>query len=176
MSQDEIISYQKLSEGDFILLNTTTLKKIPSKRPPLKLKIKYKSPETKRLMKIDQGDWIDLYADEDVTLLKGNFKLISLGVAMELPEGYEANIVPRGSTFKNWGILQTNHFGVVDESYCGDNDFWFYPAYATRDTIIAQGDKICQFRINKKMEAISFVEVEHLDNRDRGGHGTTGTK
>ena len=142
----------------------------------LVLKVKYKSSDTKKLQKIDHGDWIDLYADETVELEPGEFKLISLGIAVHLPEGYEANIVPRSSTFKNWGILQTNHFGVVDESYCGDNDFWFYPAWATRDTVVERGSKICQFRINKKMPEIEFEEVECLNNTDRGGFGSTGVK
>lgn len=142
----------------------------------LKIRIKYNSPETKRIEKIEIGDWIDLCADEDVDLKNGEFKLISLGVYMHLPEGYEANIVPRGSTFKNFGILQTNSFGVVDESYCGDGDLWKFPAVAHRDTTIKRGDRICQFRINKKMNPIEFEEVESLSNPDRGGFGSTGIK
>ena len=112
------------------------------------IKIKYFSESMERLDYIDEkSDWIDLRAAEDVELKAGQFRLIPLGVAMELPKGYEAHIVPRSSTFKNFGIIQTNHMGVVDESYCGDNDQWFFPAYALRDTKIHAGDRICQFRI-----------------------------
>lgn len=136
--------------------------------------IKYFDPEIERIHKIAQGDWRDIRAAETVELKKGEFKLIPLGVAMQLPDGYEANVVPRSSTFKNFGILQTNSFGVIDNSYCGDNDQWFFPAYALRDTIIHKNDRICQFRIVKKQPEIEFEEVDHLDNPDRGGHGSTG--
>ncbi|MBP3311330.1 MAG: deoxyuridine 5'-triphosphate nucleotidohydrolase, partial [Butyricicoccus sp.] len=104
------------------------------------------------------------------------FKLIPLGVAMELPKGYEAHVVPRSSTFKNFGILQTNSMGVIDESYCGDGDQWFMPAYAVRDTVIHKNDRICQFRIMEHQPAVSFCEVEALTGADRGGHGSTGVK
>ncbi len=140
----------------------------------MQIKVKYHKPDTKRLVKIEKGDWVDLSADEDVELNVGDFKLINLGVSIELPEGYEANIVPRSSTFKNWGILQTNSFGVVDATYCGDSDIWRMPVYATRYTRISRGDRICQFRINKVMPPISFMEVESLDNESRGGFGSTG--
>lgn len=93
---------------------------------------------------------------------------------MILPSGYEAHIVPRSSTFKNFGIIQTNHCGVVDESYCGDNDQWKFPAYALRDTAIKKNDRICQFRIVEKQPEVCFVEVEHLKEKDRGGFGSTG--
>jgi dUTP pyrophosphatase len=95
---------------------------------------------------------------------------------MQLPEGYEAYIVPRGSTFKNFKVIQTNHHGVVDESYCGDNDQWFVPLYALEDTKINKYDRVCQFRIQKKMPEVEFIEVETLGNDDRGGHGSTGVK
>lgn len=120
-------------------------------------------------------NWIDLRASEDVHLEKGNFKLIPLGIAMQLPDGYEALIVPRSSTFKNWGIIQTNSIGVIDETYCGDNDQWFFPALAMRETEIHKGDRICQFRIIKHQPDIDFNIVEILNNKDRGGHGSTGT-
>jgi dUTP pyrophosphatase len=126
--------------------------------------------------KITIGDWIDLRAAEDVEMKQWEFKLIPLGIAMQLPPGYEANIVPRSSTFKKFGIIQTNSYGVIDESYCGDNDQWFFPAFAVHDTIISKGNRICQFRINKKMPEVEFIEVEVLGNVDRGGHGSTGTK
>ena len=140
------------------------------------IKIKYFNDQLEKISKISIGDFIDLRAAESISLKQGEFKLIPLGVAMELPEGYEAHIVPRGSTFKNFGIIQTNHMGVVDESYKGDNDQWFMPVYALRDTTINLNDRICQFRIIEKMPEINFVEVESLSNEDRGGHGSTGVK
>ena len=139
------------------------------------IKIKYHTDEIEKLRYIDgKSDWIDLRAAEDVELKAGEFKLISLGVSMELPKGYEAHIVPRSSTFKTWGILQTNSMAVIDESYCGDNDIWRYPVYATRDTIIHKNDRICQFRIEKHQPTIMFEEVDTLGNEDRNGFGTTG--
>ena len=140
----------------------------------LKIKIKYFTEEIDKVNKIDKGDWIDLRAAQTVELKAGEFKLIPLGVAMQLPKGYEAHIVPRSSTFKNWGIIQTNHQAVIDESYCGDNDQWRYPAYAVRDTVINVNDRICQFRIMEKQPKISFEEVKVLENDDRGGFGSTG--
>ena len=109
-----------------------------------------------------------------MTLQQGEFKLIPLGVGMELPKGYEAHVVPRSSTFKNFGIIQTNHQGVIDSSYCGDNDQWFMPVYALRDTQIHINDRICQFRIMENQPKIVFDEVAHLEHEDRGGHGGTG--
>lgn len=139
------------------------------------IKIKYFTDKIEKLAYIDgKSDWIDLRAAEDVVMKKGEFKLIPLGVAMELPEGYEAHVVPRSSTFKNFGIIQTNHQGVIDGSYCGDNDQWFMPAYALRDTEIHVNDRICQFRIMENQPQIMFDEVEHLLGADRGGHGSTG--
>lgn len=128
-----------------------------------------------KIEKISQGDWIDLRAAETVEIASGDFKLISLGVSMELPDGYEAHIVPRSSTFKKWGIIQTNHMGVVDNSYSGDNDIWRFPALAIKDTVIHKNDRICQFRIIKKMDDVVFCEVDHLCGPDRGGFGSTGS-
>jgi len=140
------------------------------------IKIKYLSDKIEKLCYIDgKSDWIDLRAAEDVTLKAGEFKLIPLGVAMQLPQGYEAHIVPRSSTFKNFGIIQTNHQGVIDCSYCGDNDQWRMPVYAVRDTEIHVNDRICQFRIMENQPKIVFDEVEHLEGADRGGFGSTGT-
>ena len=140
-----------------------------------KIRIIYHSKEIEKLTYIDgKSDWIDLRAAENVTLKKGEFKLINLGISMELPKGYEAVIVPRSSTYKNFGIIQTNHMGVIDESYCGDNDQWFFPAYALRDTVIHINDRICQFRIMEHQPAISFIETDRLGHEDRGGHGSTG--
>ena len=121
-----------------------------------------------------KSDWIDLHAAEDVTLKAGEFRLIPLGVAIALPEGYEAHIVPRSSTFKNYGILQTNSMGVVDCSYCGDNDKWRMPVYATRDVTIEKNARICQFRIMQNQPPLRFTRVERLDGPDRGGFGSTG--
>ena len=139
------------------------------------IKIKYHN-DIRPLEILDNGDWIDLRAAEDVNLEKGDFRLISLGVSMELPEGYEAHIVPRSSTFKHWGIIQANHMGVIDNSYCGDNDIWKFPAIATRDAVIYKNDRICQFRIMKKQPCIRFDTVEHLNGPDRGGFGSSGRK
>ncbi len=122
------------------------------------------------------SDWIDLRAAEDVEMKAGEFRLIPLGVAMQLPRGYEAHVVPRSSTFRNFGILQTNHFGIIDESYCGDGDQWYFPAYAVRDTQIHADDRICQFRIMEHQPAIRFETAEHLEGEDRGGFGSTGVR
>ena len=139
------------------------------------IKIKYHTNEIEKLRYIDgKSDWIDLRSAEDVELKAGDFKLISLGVSMELPKGYEAHIVPRSSTFKTWGIIQTNSMGIVDESYRGDNDIWKYPVYALRDTIIHKNDRICQFRIMEHQPTIEFDEVEHLEGEERGGFGSSG--
>lgn len=140
----------------------------------MQIKIKYFTDQIDKLTKITQGDWIDLRSAETIALKAGDFKLIPLGVAMQLPAGYEAHIAPRSSSFKNWGILQTNSIGIIDNSYCGDNDQWLMSVYATRDTIINQNDRICQFRIVKNQEPVEFITVEHLDNSDRGGFGSTG--
>ena len=136
--------------------------------------IKYHNPALEKIKKISIGDWIDLRAAEDVVLKKDEFRIISLGVSMKLPDGYEANIVPRSSTFKKWGIIQTNHMGVIDNSYSGNNDIWCMPVYAMRDTEIKMNDRICQFRIVKKQPEIEFIEVDYLSGADRGGFGSTG--
>ena len=139
------------------------------------IKIKYFTDKIDKLAYIDgKSDWIDLRASEEVTLKQGEFALVPLGVAMELPKGYEAHIVPRSSTYKNFGVIQANHCGVVDGSYCGDNDKWRMPVIAMRDTQIHVNDRICQFRIMKNQPEILFEEVEHLEGKDRGGFGTTG--
>ena len=139
--------------------------------------IKYFTDKIEKLTYIDgKSDWIDLRAAEDVALKAGEFKLIPLGVAMKLPQGYEAHVVPRSSTFKNFGIIQTNHCGIIDESYCGDNDQWYFPAYALRDTEIHVNDRICQFRIMEQQPTIQFEETEKLTGADRGGIGSTGVQ
>lgn len=139
------------------------------------IEIRYLSDEIDELCYVNgKSDWIDLRAAETVELKAGEFKLIPLGVAMKLPAGYEAHVVPRSSTFKTYGILQTNSMGVIDESYCGSNDQWRFPAYATRDTVIHVNDRICQFRIMAHQPAIQFVRRDELEGTDRGGFGSTG--
>lgn len=141
------------------------------------IRIKYFSDEIERLTYIDgKSDWIDLRASEEVELKAGEYKMIPLGVAMQLPQGYEAHLAPRSSTFKTWGILQTNSIGVVDGSYCGDNDMWRMPVYATKDTVIHVNDRVAQFRIVENQPKIVFEEVDTLGNKDRGGFGSTGVK
>ena len=158
----------------------------------MKIKIKY-FEGAKKLEKIAQGDWIDVYANEDIFIPKGEMRLIPLGIAMELPKRYEAHLAPRSSTFKRWGIIQTNHIGIIDNSYSGDNDEWKYPAFCleSRDileieengftkvvsgTWIRKGDKIAQFRIMRTQPKIKFEEVEVLSNEDRGSFGSTGSR
>lgn len=136
--------------------------------------IKYHDDGLERIEKFQNGDWIDLRAAEDVSMKTGDFKLISLGVSIKLPDGYEAHVVPRSSTFKNFGIIQTNSIGIIDNSYCGDNDIWKFPALAMRDTEIHKGDRICQFRLVQNMPAFVFEEVTNLGGKDRGGFGSTG--
>jgi len=138
--------------------------------------IKYFSDDIVRIEKISKGDWIDLRSAEDVELKAGELKAIRLGVGMILPEGYEAHVAPRSSTFKNFGIIQTNSVGVIDNSYCGEEDEWRMAAYALRDTVIRKNDRICQFRIIEKQPEFEFVEVEHLKDESRGGFGSTGIK
>ena len=139
------------------------------------IKIKYFT-DIEHIEKISQGDWIDLRAAETVSLSKGEFKLISLGVGMILPDGYEAHVVPRSSTFKKFHIIQTNHMGIIDNSYCGEQDEWKFPALAVEDTIINKNDRICQFRIVKKQPEIVFEQVKKLSDTSRGGFGSTGVK
>ena len=139
----------------------------------LSVKIKYHTdiPEVEAFA---NGDWVDLRAAEDVKMHSGDSRLISLGVSMKLPEGYEAHVVPRSSTFKNWGIIQANHMGIIDNSYSGNNDIWKFSAIALRDTVINKGDRICQFRIMKKQPVLNFITVDQLDDPDRGGFGSSG--
>ena len=139
----------------------------------MEIKVRYHA-DIDPLEKTDKGDWIDLRVAEDVELKAGEFKIISLGVSMKLPEGYEAVVIPRSSTFKHWGVIQTNHFGLIDNSYCGDTDIWKFPALATRDVLIEKNSRICQFRIQKKMENVTLTTVDKLDGADRGGFGSSG--
>lgn len=140
-----------------------------------KITIKYFTDKIDKLRYVDgKSDWIDLRAAQDVELKAGEFKLIPLGVAMQLPKGYEAHVVPRSSTFKNYGILQVNSMGVIDETYSGDKDQWFMPVYATRDTVIKTNERICQFRIMEHQPVIEFEEIANLVGENRGGFGSTG--
>ena len=154
----------------------------------MNIRIKY-FEDAVRLKKISKGNWIDVYANKDVFVKHNNRAMIPLGFALELPNGWEAHLAPRSSTFKSWGIIQTNSVGVVDDTYIGDNDQWHMPVYCldpketkvidgieVRGTLIKKGDKIGQFRIMEVMPEINFVEVECFGNADRGGFGTTGTK
>lgn len=138
-----------------------------------KIRIRYLR-DINKIERFNTGDWIDLRAAEDVSMVAGQFKLIPLGVAMELPAGYEALVAPRSSTFKNLGILLSNSIGIIDESYRGDNDEWHFPAYAVKDTFIRKNERICQFRIIKHQPMIHLMEVDHLGNEDRRGIGSTG--
>lgn len=142
----------------------------------LEIKVKYHDPELGKLEFVggEKSDWIDLRSAERVDLEPNQFRIISLGVSMKLPEGYEAHVLPRSSTFKKWGILMVNSMGVIDESYCGENDVWGFPALAMRQTTIFKGDRICQFRIVKKMPEVKFTEVERMTDADRGGFGSSG--
>lgn len=140
------------------------------------IRVKYFSDKIEKLAYIEgKSDWIDLRSAIDVKLKAGEFKIIPLGVGMKLPEGYEAHIVPRSSTFKNFGIIQTNHMGIIDETYCGDNDQWGMAVYAVRDTEIHVNDRICQFRIMEHQPALVFEETDRLEDKSRGGFGSTGT-
>ena len=141
----------------------------------MEIKVHYLSEEIVELRYIDgKSDWIDLRSARNISLKKGEFCLIPLGIAVELPAGYEAHIVPRSSTFKNFGIIQTNSMGIIDETYCGNGDQWHFPAYALRDTEIHVNDRICQFRIMEHQPALTFVKTERLAGQDRGGFGSTG--
>ena len=150
----------------------------------MNIRIKYFDEATK-LKKIQKGNWIDVYANRDIFVKEGERAMIPLGFALELPRGWEAHLAPRSSTFKTWGIIQTNSVGVVDDTYIGDNDQWHMPVFCLKGkdieneikgSWIRKGDKIGQFRIMEVMPEIQFEEVKSFGNEDRGGFGTTGTK
>ena len=140
----------------------------------LEIKVKYFTNIEPIKFIENKSDWYDLRAAEDVEMKAGEYRLIKLGVGMQLPKGYEAHMAPRSGTFKNFGIIQANSVAVIDESYCGDNDQWMYPAIALRDTVIHKNDRICQFRIMEHQPPVQFIKVNHLEGQDRGGFGTTG--
>ena len=142
----------------------------------INIDVMYHNPDLIPINLLEKGDWIDLRAAKEYKLFSGEFYLIDLGISMKLPEGYEAHIAPRSSTFKKWGIIQTNGIGIIDNSYCGENDIWMMPVLATKGTDIHVNDRVCQFRIVKKMpNNIEINTVEHLNTQDRGGFGSTGT-
>ena len=140
----------------------------------MKVKIKYHNKNINKIRFIKGGDWCDLRAAETVVMNAGDFRIISLGIGMQIPEGYECHVVPRSSTYKNFHILMANSMGIIDNLYCGDDDIWGFPALAMQDTVINEGDRICQFRLMKKMEPVEFIEVDHLSDQSRGGFGSTG--
>lgn len=148
----------------------------------MQIRIKYFDNAVK-LKKIAKGNWIDVYANKDVFVEEGSRAMVPLGFALELPEGWEGHLAPRSSTFKTWGVIQTNSVGVVDDTYIGDNDQWHMPVFCLqgkdiqddkKGTLIKIGDKIGQFRIMEVMPQIEFVEVDSFGNEDRGGFGTSG--
>lgn len=139
------------------------------------IKIKYLR-DIEKIKELTVGDWIDLRTAEDVSLDKGEFRLIPLGIAMQLPQNYEALMIPRSSTFKKYGIIQANSVGLIDESYCGNEDEWKFPAYATRLITIPKNTRICQFRIIEHQPMLLLEEVDDLGNNNRGGFGSTGEK
>ena len=139
----------------------------------MEIRIKYMR-DVEPIKLLECGDWIDLRCAEDVELKAGEYKMLPLGVAMELPKGYEALLLPRSSTFKKYGVILANSMGVIDESYCGDSDEWNFLAYALKDTKIPKNERICQFRIMEHQPPVTMVEVETLGNKNRGGVGSTG--
>lgn len=138
------------------------------------IKIKYRDDEVSPIKNISVGDWIDLASNTEVKYKKGDMVVIDLGVAMELPHGFEAHVLPRSSTFQHTGLILTNSMGIIDNSYCGDNDYWGAKFYATRDGEIEKGQRLCQFRIVENQPTVLFSKVMHLGNKDRGGYGSTG--
>lgn len=155
--------------------NTIVVDGIRIPRHTKLIHVKYHSQDIDKLSYVDgKSDWIDLRAAKRYELKSGEFALIDLGVSIKVPEGFEAHLAPRSSTFKNYGLLQTNSVGVIDSSYCGDNDIWKMPVYATRDTVVEINDRICQFRIVRNQPKLIFNEVEQMMDEDRGGFGSTG--
>ncbi len=150
----------------------------------LEIKIKYHVEGLEKIAKIEKGDWIDLRSAHDYDIKESEFKLIDLGISMKVPSGYEAHLAPRSSTFKNYGIIQTNSVGVIDESYSGENDRWMLPVLCIKGkdsdcgvkfSHIGKNDRICQFRLVLKNPPITFIEVENMEDESRGGFGSTGT-
>jgi dUTP pyrophosphatase len=144
---------------------------VPYGKERIKVKYKENSPE---LTQTDKGGCIDLYNYNDLTLKRGEFGFIDFGIAIELPQGYDAIILPRSSTFKKYGLLLTNSAGYIDNSYNGDNDYWLGCVYATRDIQIPAGTRCFQFRLVKTQPSLQIVSVDSLGNEDRSGFGSSG--
>lgn len=164
----------------------------------MKIKVKYSNDDSPRLVSISKGDWIDLFADESCTatgpFIKGknvlfSTKLISLGVAMKLPKGFEAIVDARSSSFNKFGFILWNGQGVIDNSYNANGDVWKCPCLFLKEGQVLRGDRICQFRIQLSQKAslwdklrwlfsskIEFVEVKDLGEKNRGGFGSTGVR
>lgn len=142
----------------------------------VEIKVLYHDPDMPKLEITEKGNFIDLRVDRKYELQKGQFKFLNLGISIELPEGYWAQIVPRSSLFAKHGIIQANSVGVIDSSYCGDTDVWKFPALCFEDTVIEKYERICQFRIVKDTihEGVVIREVDSLDTKSRGGFGSTG--
>lgn len=176
---DCICNLSKTVLGDIMGYDGSTCrdcKEMSTVREENTLSVKYHRG-VQPITQIDKGDWIDLRVAEDVLMTKGDFKLIPLGVSISLPTGYEALVIPRSSTFSKYGIIQANSVGLIDESYCGENDEWLFPAYATRDTLIEKNTRICQFRIIKHQPTLHIEEVRVMPyHHNRGGFGSTGEK
>lgn len=162
--------------GSFVKLTDKEDKEIAFEYSPDKIGIKIKYiRDTPKLKPITIGNWIDLYVGEDTHIKHNEYACVPLGVAMQLPEGYEAIIAPRSSTFKRYGLIQVNGIGIIDESYNGDCDEWCMPVYALAgDVYITKGTRLCQFRVIKHQPVCFFDEVTTLGNTDRGGFGVTG--
>lgn len=147
---------------------------IPEDLMQTHIEVVYHDINVPRLKPIVVGDWIDLAVAKTYTLKAGEFELLDLGVSMKLPKGCEALVIPRSSTFMRYGVLQANSVGLIDESYCGQNDIWKFPALAMRDTTITAGTRICQFRIIPHQPSLMIMECAKFDGDDRGGFGSTG--
>lgn len=140
----------------------------------LEIKIKYHVEGLERVKKIKGGDWLDLRSSQDYELSSNNFYMIDLGVSIKIPEGYEAHLAPRSSTFKNYGIVQSNSFGIIDQNFSGEDDCWMLPVFCLRSSKINKNDRICQFRIIEKMPEVDIIEVDYMEDESRGGFGSTG--
>lgn len=177
-TRDEIIKRIGTTGVIFDEIEKIVLSKEESKKMNKRkqIKIKYLDKNMPKIEKIEKGDWIDLYIDEDILLKAGEHKIISLGVVMKLPEGYEAHLAPRSSTFKKTGLILTNSVGVIDESYCGNDDIWKVDVYATKDIEISKYERLFQFRIMKKQKQVEFIEVDEMEDENRGGYGSTDKK
>ena len=174
MNDEELDNFQYIfgdAINDIIEKNNSFQEKI---NPAPQIDVLYHNPDLIPINLSENGDWIDLRSAEEYHIYPNKFYLINLGISVKLPEGYEAHIVPRSSTFKTWGLIQTNGIGIIDNSYCGENDVWMMPVISTKITNINVNDRVCQFRIVKKMPKIKINTVDHLSDKSRGGFGSTG--